>query len=178
VKALLFGAAAAVGIGVWMVASLGPALLDPLFLIPFACLAAFFVRPDEGPLWKALLGPLALMGGILAVALVLLNLDPPRNTLPGFQTVLGAGALSVSFAYLAAALFRWIAGMSSTNVARWSLRGGMLALYCVYRWMPPEWLVRIGEGADRWGVAIPSLFLALLFVGAAVLISRRSPLRI
>ena len=171
----LLAIAAALVIGIMLAAQLGPAMLNPMFFIPFTCLSAFFAgQSHTEPLWRGVLRAAAVMAGILTVALTLMNLDPPHNRLPDGQTWIGAIALSLSSTLLAASAYRWIAGRFSPNAAKWALRGAMVALYCVYRWMPGEWFAWLNEQADTHGVALPSLAIAALLGAIAWGIRRRA----
>ena len=150
----MFSIAAAIGIGVMIAAQLGPAMVDPLFFIPFACLSAFLAGQSVAtePLMTppriglAVLRSCGFMAATLAVGLALVNLDPPRR-LPDWQTAIAAGVLSISVAFLAACCASWISQRFSPNAARWTIRAAMLALYCFYRWMPGEWLAWVNEQA-------------------------------
>jgi len=171
----LLAIAAALVIGIMLAAQLGPAMLDPMFFIPFTCLAAFFAGQSHTELlWRSVLRSLGLMAGILTVALTLINLDPPHNLLPDAQTWIGAIALSLSSTFLAASAYRWVAGRFRVSTAKWSLRAAMLALYCVYRWMPGEWLVWINEQTGTHGVAMPCLAIAAVLAAIAWAIQRRA----
>lgn len=171
----LLAVAAALVIGIMLAAQLGPAMLDPMFFIPFTCLAAFFAGQSHVELlWRAVLRPLGLMAGILTVALTLINLDPPHNRLPDGQTWIAAIALSLSSTFLAASGYRWIAARFRVSTAKWALRAAMLALYCVYRWMPGEWIVWLNEQTTNYGVAMPCLAIAVVLASIAWGIRRRA----
>lgn len=155
--AFLIAIAAALVFGVLIAAQLGPAMLDPMFFIPFACLSAFFVGQSD-TVWKAMLRALGMMAGVLTIALVLINLDPPRDRWPDASTAISAAALAVSSTFLSATALRWMTARSSVNTARWTLRAAMLALYCLYRWMPGEWLA-LFSGRDP---LVPCLVVSLV----------------
>ena len=84
----LFSIAGAIGIGVMIAAQLGPAMVDPLFFIPFACLSAFLAgqsvatEPLTPRIGLAVLRSCGFMAATLAVGLALVNLD----SLDGCQT--------------------------------------------------------------------------------------------
>lgn len=163
----LFSIVGAIAIGVLIATQLGSAMLDPLFFIPFACLSAFLAGQSVAEskscqIGLAVLRSTSFMAAVLGVSLALLNLDPPRR-LPDWQTTLAALVLSVSSAFLTAVCSWRILQRFSARVVKWLLRTGMLALYCLYRWMPGEWLAWVSDTASNIGVVLPSIVFACMF---------------
>ncbi len=175
---LVLSAAVAIALGVMIAAQLGPAMVDPMFFIPFACLSAFLAGQSAASTppattGRAVLGSTAFMALTLAISLAIVNLDPPRNRFPDWRTAIAAAVLSIATAFFTAAAVPWLVRFTSASAAKWILRGVMAAVYCLYRWMPGEWLAWINEQASQNGVLAPAVVFAAIAIAAGFALQDR-----
>src|SRR5581483_2860137 len=153
----------------------GFSLFDPLFLIPFACLAALLVAPILVTMHRAGDNRRAFVrigiavgracGAVAVIVLLcvgLLDLAAPHGLwlIPDWQVVLDAALLSIVTSALAAALICTLLKRVPPAVIVWGSRAVMLAAVAGWHWMPLAWHDAILGAIDAHGLTPISLALA------------------
>jgi len=182
---------AALWIGLFLRYWRGFSMLDPFFLIPFACLSAILAgptlldlarkKPTQPTLRRVIEASARASGSVLlmlAIAVVSLNYPwHDKWLLPEGSTAVEALLLSIASAFAAAALTSLACARLSPRYVKWIFRGLALAVLIVWRELPADLSNKAIIATMEWGMATTmiGIALALLTVDAGLfyLLSRR-----
>ena len=148
----LFQAIGILSVGLFVRYRTGPAMFDPFFFIPFACLSAILVGPlllklheqSEEPvpiqLRRAVTRACIWMLLILLVSILSLNLAPWSNgwLLPEWTTVVDAALLSITFTTAMAAVMALLLSRLPRGVAKWFFRALVFVALLLYSAATPS----------------------------------------
>lgn len=158
----------------------GFSMLDPFFLIPFACLSAVLAGPIFLDLWKkqqnrTMVGKIAgavirscgSITIILAVPLVILNY-PWYETwlLPQWPTAVDAVLLSIASATGAAAATALLVSRLPAEAVKWIFRVLVFAGLVAWRFSPGDWGNTAIVAVMDWGISTTALSIAAAIVAA------------
>lgn len=171
---------AAIMLGLFIRNWRGLSMIDPFFLIPFACLSALLAGPTlaalrrKNPAYPVLLqvaqavvrscGSIAIM---LGLPLIILNY-PWTETwlLPEWPTALEAVLLSLAAATAAAALTALLMSRFGPAAVKWTFRALMLAALIAWWRAPGDWYNTTVRTVMDWGITTTALSTATALVAA------------
>jgi len=183
---------AAVWIGFFIRFWRGFSMLDPFFLIPFACLSAILAgptllelarkKPTQQMLQRVLEAAARASGSVLLMlAIALASLNYPWHEkwlLPEWSTAIEAALLSVASAFAASALTGLCCSRLSLRYVKWMFRGLALAVLIVWRELPGDLSNKAIVATMEWGMATTviaiAVFLFTVDAGLLYLLSRRT----
>jgi len=164
----------AVFLGVFVRYWRGFSMLDPFFLIPFACLSVMLV-PRRTDLVAAVVRACAAMFTIILTALVALNLPWEGSLLlPEWPVALDAAVLSIAAAIGSATLRELFLSSMKPTTAKWIVRAIFMAVLLAWQYTPVPWSNAVVERVMDWGLSTTALSAAALLALLDVFLLRRA----
>ena len=161
----------AVALGLFVRYWRGFSMLDPFFLIPFACLSIIMI-PNRTRVVPAVIRACATVFCIVSVALIALNL-PWEGTLllPEWPVAFDAIFLSIASTTAAAAVSSLFLARLKPATAKWIVRAFVFAGLLAWRFTPIPASNAIIEKVMDWGLSTTALTVgaALILVDIALL---------
>jgi hypothetical protein len=126
-------------ISLFLATQLGPALMDPSFLVPMSCLSILLVGPLVVQTRKPLVAIPAAVG--LVAASIGISLALTGAGIPSGLTIAKAGGYSLVSTSITGGAAWWMLQRLSPVKVIWILRAAMLGLYLLYRFRPELFFV-------------------------------------